>query len=358
MAGNSRKPKSNSARHRGAATIADIAREAGVSKMTVSRVLSAPLTVREETRERVVRIIAELHYTPNRSARMLSGARQLRFGLLHNNPRSSYIMDFLMGAIEQASLMDVQLIARGCRLGEDDAAMLNSLIGSGIDAIILTPPLCDSPVLLDLVRGCDLPGLLVSTDAGETTISSIFIDETAAAREMTEHLLALGHRRIGFIAGEPALAASHARQAGFVAALDAAGVALDPALVAQGDFTYRTGLDAADRLLTLPERPTAILASNDDMAAAAVMTARRLGLDVPAQLSVCGFDDSWIATATYPELTTIRQPIAEMATRGVMLLAELAQVLDDGDRTARHVMMPHELIVRGSATSVPEPERP
>lgn len=352
MAGNSRKPKSNSARHRGVATIADIAREAGVSKMTVSRVISAPLTVRKETRERVARIIAELHYTPNRSARMLSGARQLRFGLLHNNPRSSYIMDFLMSAIEQASLMDVQLIARGCQLGNDDAAMLNSLINSGVDAIILTPPLCDSAVLRDMVRDSDLPGLLVSTDAGETTISSVALDETAAAREMTEHLLALGHRRIGFIAGEPALAASHARQDGFVAALEAAGIAPEPALIAQGDFTYRSGLQATDQLLALPERPTAIFASNDDMAAAAVMTARRHGLDVPAQLSVCGFDDSWIATATYPELTTIRQPIADMARRGVMLLAELAQSQDDGDRTARHLMMPHELIVRGSAATL------
>lgn len=316
--------------------------------MTVSRVLSAPLTVREDTRERVMRIITELHYTPNRSARMLSGARQLRFGLLHNNPRSSYIMDFLISAIEQASLMDVQLIARGCRLGEDDADVLNSLINSGIDAIILTPPLCDSPLLQELVRGCDLPGLLVSTNAGGTEISSVFIDEPTAAREMIQHLLALGHRRIGFIAGEPALAASYARQTGFVDALDAAGVILDPALIVQGDFTYRSGLQAADRLLALSDRPTAIFASNDDMAAATVMTARRLGLDVPSELTVCGFDDSWIATSTYPELTTVRQPIADMAVHCVMMLADLAKAFEAGNRTAKHLMMSHELIVRGS----------
>ncbi len=351
MAGTARKPKKTSARHRGAVTIADIAQLAGVSKMTVSRVISAPTTVREETRERVARIIAQLHYTPNRSARMLSGARQLRFGLLYNNPRSSYIMDFLMAAIDQASLTDVQLIARGCQLGEDDTAVLNSLISSGIDAIILSPPLCDSPTLLELVGSSGIPGLLVSTDGSATDLSSISIDEPAAARQLTEHLLALGHRRIGFIAGEPVLAASHARKAGFLAALDAAGIVPDPALVAQGDFTYPSGRRATEQLLALPDRPTAIFASNDDMAAAATMTARQLGLDVPSQLSVVGFDDSWIATAIYPELTTIRQPIAEMAKRGVALLSELVQADEDDDRPSQHLRLPHELVVRQSVTA-------
>ncbi|VXC45477.1 LacI family DNA-binding transcriptional regulator [Sphingomonas sp. 8AM] len=348
MAGTARKPKKTSARHRGAVTIADIAQLAGVSKMTVSRVISAPATVREETRERVARIIAELHYTPNRSARMLSGARQLRFGLLYNNPRSSYVIDFLMAAIDQASLTDVQLIARGCQLGEDDAVILDSLISSGIDAIILNPPLCDSPALLELVGNSGIPGLLISTDGSATDLSSISIDESAAARQMTQHLLALGHRRIGFVTGEPVLAASHARKAGFLAALEAAGIALDPALIVQGDFTYPSGRRAAEQLLGLAERPTAIFASNDDMAAAATMTARQHGLDVPSQLTICGFDDSWIATAIYPELTTIRQPIAEMAKRGVTLLSEMVQADENDDRPLRHLRLPHELVVRQS----------
>ncbi len=351
MAGTSRKPKKTSARHRGAVTIADIAQLAGVSKMTVSRVISASATVREETRERVARIIADLHYTPNRSARMLSGARQLRFGLLYNNPRSSYLMDFLMAAIDEASLTDVQLIVRGCQLGDDDALVLDSLLNSGIDAIILSPPLCDSPTLVERVDSSGVPGLLVSTDGQASGLSSIFIDEPAAARQMTEHLLALGHRRIGFIAGEPVLAASHARQAGFLAALDAAGIALDPALVVQGDFTYPSGRHATERLLALAERPTAIFASNDDMAAAATMTARQHGLDVPSQLTVCGFDDSWIATAIYPELTTIRQPIAEMAKRGVALLSKMVQADATDEQPAQHLRLPHELVVRQSDTA-------
>lgn len=355
MTGNSRRPKSSSAQQRGAATIADVAAAAGVSKMTVSRVLSAPWSVKEETRERVTQIIADLHYTPSRAARMLSGARQLRFGLVYNFPRSSYIVDFLMSAIDQASAMDVQLIARGCLLDDTDAAVFHTLVSSGIDAIILTPPLCDSPRLLAAAADLDIPVLLVSTDSNVPGLSSIFIDEHAAAREMTEHLLALGHRRIGFIAGEPALAASHVRQAGFCAALQAAGLSVDPALIAQGHFTYRSGLLAAERLLALDAPPTAIFASNDDMAAGAVTSAHRMGLDVPSQLTVCGFDDSWIATTTYPELTTIHQPIGAMAIRGVLLLAELVQLYNNGKRTSRQVKMAHALVARQSDAAAASP---
>ena len=353
MAGHARKPKSGSAQQRGAATIADVARKAGVSKMTVSRVLSAPWSVRTETRERVTQIIAELHYTPSRAARMLSGSRQLRFGLLYNAPRSSYIVDFLMGALDQASAMDVQLISRGCLLDDTDLAVLGTLAGSGIDAIILTPPLCDSPRLLAAAGALDIPVLLVSTDAAATGLSSIFIDEHEAARAMTDRLLSLGHRRIGFIAGEPVLAASHIREAGFRAALDAAGVPVDATLIAPGNFTYRSGLLAAETLLALDPPPTAIFASNDDMAAGAPTAAHRLGLDVPAQLSICGFDDSWIASTTYPELTTIHQPITEMATQGVQLLAELVQLHRAGKPANRKIQLPHALVPRRSDAIAP-----
>jgi len=222
-------------------------------------------------------------------------------------------------------------------------------VESGVDAMILTPPLCDSAPLLNMMSKEDIPTLLVSTDHTVLGLSSIFIDERLAAREMTRHLIELGHERIGFIIGEPALAASKIRFDGFREALDDVGIAFDPTLVAQGLFTYRSGLEAAAQLLALERPPTAIFASNDDMAAATIMTAYRLGYDVPRELSVCGFDDSWIATSIYPELTTIRQPIREMAVQGITLLADLVQSYRSRKRPVKRQLLGYELVIRGSA---------
>ena len=316
--------------------------------MTVSRVMTDPLKVGEETRNRIKEIMERMNYLPNRSARMLSGAKQLHIGLLYNLPRSSYIVDFLLGALDHASVLDVQLVSRGCRLGVDAGDILLAMSRSGIDALILTAPFCDSPPLLDIVRGLDIPTLLVSTDNKDIEASAIFIDERAAAFEMTKHLISLGHERIGFILGEPTLAASQVRLEGFKSALSAAGIAFDPQLVAQGHFTYRSGLSATEELLILEKPPTAIFASNDDMAAAAIMTAHRLGFDVPKQLTICGFDDSWIATMIYPELTTIQQPIHEMAIKGLSLIVDQVQEYRAGIRQVRRLKLPYELIIRQS----------
>lgn len=348
MTGSMRRSKTHSSKRRGGATIGDIAAAAGVSKMTVSRFLSAPSTVRDETRERIQQLIDELHYVPNRSARALSGTGQLRLGLLYNLPRSSYIVDFLMGAIEQAAVMDIQLVSRSVRVGVDAADILRSIIASGIDGLALTPPLCDATELLEIIAESDLPVLLVGTRHPEFAMSSISIDERAAACDLTRHIIDQGHRRIGFIIGEPLLAASHIRLEGFRAAMAAAGLAIDPDLLVQGDFTYRSGLTAAERLLSLPQPPTAIFASNDDMAAAAVMVAHRMALDVPRELSVCGFDDSWIATNIYPELTTIRQPIHQMAINGVAVLGESVRASRNGQDMVKHQIVPYELVVRQS----------
>jgi LacI family transcriptional regulator len=343
-----RRPKAISAQRTGATTIGDIAKASGVSKMTVSRVLGTGY-VREETRERVLKAMAEMNYTPNRSARMLSGSAPMRFGILYNQPYSSYIVDFLLGAIDIASRLDVQLLSRGCRLDDDAASVLQDLLASGVDALILTPPLCDSEDLLAIMSGSGVPLLLISTDHPNCDASAIFIDERQAAREMTRLLIEMGHQRIGFIIGEPSLIASQSRLEGFRSALEEAGLPLDPTLLAQGLFTYRSGLEASTRLLTRDDPPTAIFASNDDMAVAAVMTAHRLGFDVPGELTVCGFDDSWIATSIYPELTTIRQPIRDMAFEGVTLLVELVQDARAGQPTTRRRQLAHELVVRQSS---------
>jgi len=160
----------------------------------------------------------------------------------------------------------------------------------------------------------------VATAATRDGVFTVTIDDHAAAYAMTQRLLSMGHRRIGFIRGDANQTASSKRFEGYADALQSAGLSADPALVAQGDFSYRSGLAAAERLLKSPSRPTAIFASNDDMAAGAMSMAHRLGLAAPADLSICGFDDTAIATTVWPELTTVRQPIAEMAEVAVELL--------------------------------------
>jgi LacI family transcriptional regulator len=166
---------------------------------------------------------------------------------------------------------------------------------------------------------------------------------------MTSHLLSLGHVRVGFITGNPDQTASARRQEGYEAALRERGLAVDPELIAPGLFTYRSGLDAAERLLRLKNPPTAIFASNDDMAAATVAAAHSHGLAVPSDLTVCGFDDTAMATTIWPELTTVRQPIGDMSRAALDLLVRKVKAQRAGaPQPTGHQRLPFTLVRRQS----------
>jgi LacI family transcriptional regulator len=184
-------------------------------------------------------------------------------------------------------------------------------------------------------------------------MATIRIDNEAAAFELTQHLLALGHKRFGFIKGHPNQTVSQQRLDGFMTALKAAGIPLEDVRVEQGYFTYRSGLDAAEKLLAGDHRPTAIFAANDDMAAATAGLAHRLGLDVPGDISIVGFDDTSIAANIWPPLTTVHQPIAAMARAAVDLVLEEIRRKRDGTGEPRQLMHPHTLIVRDSSGPAP-----
>jgi LacI family transcriptional regulator len=288
--------------------------------MTVSRVINGAGNVKPKTLAAVDAAIAKLKYAPNPAARSLAGARQIRIGLLYDNPSAAYLSEFLLGVLEQASLSHVQLVVEKCVTGVDEVHVARHLIAGGIDGILLPPPLCDSQAVLDVLIASDTPYVAVASGRPAGQVSSVSIDDVEAARAMTAHLLELGHRRIGFIIGNPDHTASERRLEGYKAALAATGVSFDNKLVVQGFFTYRSGLEAAEKLMKLAEPPTAIFASNDDMAAATVAVAHRHALAVPGDLSVCGFDDTALATTIWPELTTVRQPIGEMSRSALELL--------------------------------------
>ncbi len=336
-------------RQSGQPTISDVARLANCSPMTVSRVINNEASVREQTRAAVLEAIEQLNYKPNRAARSLAGAAQMRIALLYSNPSASYLSELLMGTLDQASRSDVHLVVERCEFDKDEEEVVNRLIESGIDGFLLPSPLCDEAALCDRLAEEGSHAVLIGPGKAHPRHSAVLIDEYQAAYDMTQHIIGLGHRRVGFIIGNPHQTASGLRLQGFLDAMTAAGLDVTDDLVMQGLFTYRSGYDAAVRLLDQPDPPTAIFASNDDMAAAVVAVAHRRHLDVPVDLSVCGFDDTAIASTIWPELTTIRQPIAEMARRAVDLLAgELRGGRAGKSARATHVTLGYTLVRRQS----------
>jgi LacI family transcriptional regulator len=343
-----------SRRQRNAPTISDVAAAAGVSPMTVSRVINGEPNVRERTRELVSEVIRKLNYSPSAAARSLAGGDELRIGLLYSNPSSAYLSEFLVGSLDQASRSNVQLIVEKCDEDALEQSVIDHLVQGRVDGIVLPPPLCDATAVLAAVAEHDIPAVAVATGRPIDTMAAVSIDDRRAAFEMTRHLIGLGHRRVGFIIGNPNQTASVERLGGYRAALAETGLDEDAGLIVQGLFTYRSGLDAAEQLLALAEPPTAIFASNDDMAAAAVAVAHRRGLDVPRDLTVCGFDDTALATTIWPELTTIRQPIVEMSRTAVELLVrEIRDRKNGKSGPPQHLVLDFDLVRRQSDAPPP-----
>ena len=355
-------PKKSGRRSGRVITIHDVAQHAGVSPMTVSRVINGESNVREETRARVAASVAALRYLPNQAARSLASADATHIGILYANPSANYLSEFLLGSLEQSSVSGCQLVIEKCEGAESEVEAIRRLVKGGIDGVVLPPPLCDSEESLKAVQEAGVSAVLVASGKPAPDMSAISINNFEAARAMTRHLLDLGHRRIGFINGHPNQTATGQRFHGYVEAMTEAGLSVDADQVAQGYFTYRSGLEAAEKLLDSCA-PTAIFASNDDMAAATMAVAHRRGLDVPNDLSVTGFDDTPLAATVWPALTTIHQPIADMAREAVRLLVEQIRSRRGGSEPQMmHKMLKFTLVKRESSAapqaSAPEKRPP
>lgn len=352
--------KRTSRRSRGSVTIQDVARTAGVSAMTVSRVVNGEKNVRESTRQAVLDAVERLNYSPNTAARSLAAGEATHIGLLYANPSAAYLSQFLVGALDGARRTGSHLLIEACE-GEsagEQAEATRRFAQTNVEGVILPPPLSESKPVRRELDEAGIPVVSVAMGLAAEGALNVRIDDFEAATAMTRHLLDLGHRRIGFITGHPAHIASIERLRGFRACLAEAGLDPDEAPVEEGFFTYRSGLTAAERLLGREDRPTAIFASNDDMAAAAVNVAHRWGLDVPQDLSVVGFDDTAPATIVWPELTTVRQPVAAMAEAALhLLLADLKARRFGGPPAATELVLDHELIVRESSGPPPRVQK-
>ncbi|HEX2013330.1 MAG TPA: LacI family DNA-binding transcriptional regulator [Roseateles sp.] len=339
-----------------APTIIDVAKLAGVSIKTVSRVLNQEAGVHSETREQVLKVVAELKYRPKLSARSLAGARSFLIGLLYYDPSAAFVAGVQQGATLRCREAGYHLVVESLDNDAPDveAQVERILAALRPDGMILTPPICDNPKVLRALREAGTPCVQMSPGQPEAGAAIVRMDEVLAAEEVTNLLISLGHRHIGFIRGAADQAASALRHQGFVQAMQAHGLETDPELVQQGDFTFRSGVEAAHQLLSRRQRPTAVFASNDDMALGVLAAAQRLGLAVPADLSIAGFDDSPAASLVWPPLTTVRQPVVQMARAAVDLLIAPADA--EAPEPAPPCVLPHQLLVRDSTSALPQPQ--
>lgn len=299
-------------------TIKHVAERAGVSIKTVSRVLNEEPHVRAEVKERVRAAAAELDYKPNRAASRLAGGRSFLIAHLYDNPNPSYISALHIGAARRCRELGYHLVVEPVNSQDKDLLGLVRRLFATIapDGILLSPPLSENTEFVESVRKLGGRIALISATHGDE-FTHISTDERGASKAIMAHLLGLGHRRIGFVRGHPQHFGATLRYDGYCQSLAEAGFALEPELVAQGYFDLQSGLEATRALLSLPQRPTAIFASNDEMAVGALMAAREFGLDVPGDISIVGFDDTPISRLISPALTTVRQPLEAIGAAGV-----------------------------------------
>ncbi|WP_109126971.1 LacI family DNA-binding transcriptional regulator [Dyella sp. C11] len=333
----------------GSVTIDDVAALAKVSPMTVSRVVNGHSKVRDATRERVMEAVRELGYIPNLAASSLAAAQDARIALIYTNPSAAYLRELLLGALRGAARTAAQLVIEDWdELDANGDRKAARALARSVAGVILPPPLCESKVVIEELVEAGVPVVAIASGRFNHDISSVRIDDFLASKEVTEHLIRMGHTRIAFVKGHPNQTASARRFEGYQAALKEAGIAPDAALVQQGYFTYRSGLDAVEKLLSLKQPPTAIFASNDDMASAAVSVAHRRGLEVPRDISIVGFDDTSAATTVWPEISTVRQPIASMADSAVDILQRTIRRKDTETKVVVDHVVAHQLVQRDS----------
>ncbi|HEY6814057.1 MAG TPA: LacI family DNA-binding transcriptional regulator [Croceibacterium sp.] len=296
-------------------TINDVASAAGVSKKTVSRVINRSPLLNDDTRKRVLEVIAQLGYVPNPQARALALRRNFLIGLIHDNPNAQMVLNVQQGILEALRHTEFELIVRPVDRGsptmlEDIRQFLERQRPYGV---MLLPPISENDALAELCVeiGCRYVRMGSAVlDEPEHMVAS---NDREAVCEAVGFLVEAGHRHIGLVAGPKGFRSAHERLLGFRDAIQGAGMPFEESLVAHGNYTFDSGVKAAEKLLDHAPRPTAIFASNDEMAAGVMHAARQRGMEVPRDLSIIGFDDTPIAAHIWPPLTTVRWPIATMA---------------------------------------------
>jgi LacI family transcriptional regulator len=347
-------------RRRQAVTIKHVAADAGVSLQTVSRVINAEPNVRGEMRERVQASIDRLGYIPSIAAQRMSGSRSYLILALNDRDRtieawrarqgSDWVDQMLLGGMLKCAEHGYRMLFELVDTHDDhvERELTATLAALQPDGVILTPPHSDNPKITGFLQSRRVPFARIGSKGKAGGIPLVMGDEDAA-RDATRRLIQLGHRRIGFIAGSGDYSLSEWRKAGWRGAMAEAGLPI-ATLCARGDFSYQSGVDAAHTLLALEPRPTAIIASNDQMALATRDVAEEMGIAIPGALSLISFDNTPVTTFANPPLTAIDQPIAETVSQAVELLITVSR---GEELPALPVVVPAHLIERGSTGPAP-----
>lgn len=327
------------------ATISDVAKLAQVSIKTVSRVMNDEPNVRTLTRTRVKEAAKTLNYNPSLLARSLAGGKSFLIGLIYDNINSTYAHDLQTGMIARCRLNKYHLMCEPQTSENPDLVQTigNLLATIRLDGIAISPPFCDMPQVLELVEAAGIPNVRISPSKDLGRAACVRMDEFDAAYVLTKHLIKQGHRDIGFIRGHPEHGGSHLRFEGFSKALKDSGIDANPNWISQGYFHFDSGREAARQIFESKIRPSAIFAANDYMAFGLMAYLHDIGLKVPEDISIVGFDDVPGCQLVWPHLTTIHQPVTDMGYAAAEILLNIQRSGGPRER-----VLPYRLMERGS----------
>ncbi|GLX79154.1 LacI family transcriptional regulator [Thalassotalea insulae] len=331
------------------ATINDVAKQAGVSIKTVSRVINNEPSVRQPTREKVMAAVASLNYQPNLAARNLAGTKSYSVAFIYDNPNAYYIIDMQNGILSACKKQGFELLIHPCSAKSEHLIdeITNMVKHSRIAGLVLTPPFSEMPEFVEriLALDVDIVRIMSGDKAPDDLAPCIMINDHAAAKSITQHLIDLGHTNIGFIAGEAEHMSTVERLKGYKDALIENNITINDNLIIAGEYSFESGVDGAKQLMSEEIKPTAIFSCNDEIAAGALFASRLMGISIPEQLSITGFENSPFSRQTWPRLTTANQPTPEIAENAASLL-----IAKSRKQSASHINTQYtpQLVVRDS----------
>jgi LacI family transcriptional regulator len=337
------------------ANIKDVAKHAGVSMKTVSRVMNNEASVKKSTQLKVMESVKALNYIPNNSARSLAGARSYSIGYIYDNPNAYYIIDMQAGILSECKKHHFELLIHPCdhRSESLNEELVNLIRHSRLSGVVLTPPFSEMPEVATLLEKMNLPFVRITSGNNEKAEdSSIFIDDHKAAYRITEHLIELGHHDIAILCGGKEHHSTIERLEGYRSALTDNGIKPKKRFEIEGEYSFDSGVVGTEKLLRLKNMPTAIFANNDEIAAGAVFAARLNGIAIPNDLSLVGFEDSPYSRQTRPKLTTAHQPNQFIAQQAVSLLVAKIQGWSEEQVKDKNIIthFSPELVIRESTT--------
>lgn len=340
-----------------AVTIHEVSKHAGVSIKTVSRVINNEPNVRDSTRTKVLETMAKLGYSPNISARRLASNRSYVIGLLYGGAPGEYFYNIIKTSLKLSSEKGYACIVYAFDPfnTESRAEILHLVTQKSVDGFIFTPPCDNDQIFLKQLESNHVPLVRLTPSDPSLQLPYVSADDWRGAYDMAEYLLRLGHRRIGFVLGDPNHQASHDRFAGYRAALEAHDVPFDPNWTRDGYFRFDGGIEAGRELLQINPGLTAIFASNDESASGVLFAAHEMGVKVPEELSVSGFDDFSISEKIWPSLTTVHQPVDEIARQATELLVGL---MNNQSQETIKIKVPAKLVLRSSTSPCNQLESP